>query len=193
MDAAAALLERTGQEEAVTLRAVARQVGVTPTSLYSHFADPQEILRAVVARAFGQLLEALRRPAEAPTDPVGRLLEVSRAYLAFAAERPHLYRVLFERHRTPGTDAISVDGIDTMLGAEAFAVLVDAVGGCVASGDSTEQSPQAGAARVWVALHGLATLRASLPNFPWPPGSELDDLVERAGDLRRGAARGADR
>lgn len=61
--------------------------------------------------------------------------------------------------------------VRTMVGAEAFGFLLEAVRACVDAGESRESSAQHGAVRVWVGLHGLATLRASLPWFPWPtPG-----------------------
>lgn len=73
----------------------------------------------------------------------------------------------------------------SIIGADAFGVLLDAVRACVEAGDSAETSAPAAAVRVWVSLHGMATLRASLPWFPWPPRDALlDDLVRRAADLR---------
>ncbi len=55
---------------------------------------------------------------------------------------------------------------------------------CLDAGDSAASSAQAAAVRVWVSLHGMVTLRASLPRFPWPPrGTLLDQLVQRAADL----------
>jgi len=109
-----------------------------------------------------------------------------RAYLDFAAGHPGLYRVLFERYRRkagePGAAGAEVAAV---VGADAFGVLLDAVRACTDSGDSAETSAQAAAVRVWVSLHGMATLRASLPWFPWPPRDTLlDELVSRAADLR---------
>jgi AcrR family transcriptional regulator len=46
---ALALIERTGSAEAVTLRAVAREVGIAAPSIYPHFADREAIVTAVVA------------------------------------------------------------------------------------------------------------------------------------------------
>ncbi len=49
---AAAVLEETGSEDAVTLRAVARRVGIAAPSIYGHFDDRDQILLAVIADAF---------------------------------------------------------------------------------------------------------------------------------------------
>ena len=186
VQAASTLLEQTGREEALTLRAVARVAGITAASIYPHFADRDEIKLALVQRTFSTLAGALRPASAGQKQPVPALYAVCRAYLDFAAEHPDLYRVLFERHRRgavkPGAAGTDVSAI---IGADAFGVLLDAVRACVDAGDSAETSAQAAAVRVWVSLHGMATLRASLPWVPWPPRDTLlDDLVQRAADLR---------
>ena len=56
---AAAVLEETGSEDAVTLRAVARRVGIAAPSIYGHFDDRDQILLAVIADAFAELDAAL--------------------------------------------------------------------------------------------------------------------------------------
>ena len=56
--AAHALLDEAG-EDAVTLRAVARRVGISAPSIYAHFADRQAILLAVATDAFAELAASL--------------------------------------------------------------------------------------------------------------------------------------
>jgi AcrR family transcriptional regulator len=183
--AASTLLEQTGDEDAFTLRAVARAAGITAPAIYAHFTDRDEIKLAVVQRTFATLAEALHPAPAEQAQPVLDLYAVCRAYLDFAADHPNLYRVLFERHRqaavTPGTSGANVT---TIIGADAYGVLLDAVRACVEAGDSAAGSAEAAAVRVWVSLHGMVTLRASLPWFPWPPRDTLlDELVQRAADL----------
>jgi AcrR family transcriptional regulator len=176
VDAASELLEQSGSEAAITLRAVARQVGISAPSIYPHFADPEEILHAVLARAFDALLARLRAAVRGDEDPVARLRAVVRAYVAFAAEQPHRYRALFERRRPPGAaPSKRPKTVEDMVGADAFAVLLDAVRDCVAAGASKAPSPLAAATELWVAVHGYLTLRVSTPEFPW---LETDDVLE---------------
>ena len=184
--AATTLLEETGDEDAFTLRAVARAAGITAPAIYPHFADRDEIKLAVVQRTFSMLAEVLR---PAPADrgqPVATLYAVCRAYLDFAAGHPNLYRVLFERHRRAAVEVgATSEDVTTMIGADAYGVLLGVIRACVEAGDSAETSVQAAAVRVWISLHGMATLRASLPWFPWPPRDTLmEELVQRAADLR---------
>ena len=79
------LLERSGSEEAVTLRAVARQVGISAPSIYTHFADREAIVEAIVDSAFADFNAAINSAVEAgsgplarPTSRVRRLPEVRR-------------------------------------------------------------------------------------------------------------------
>src|SRR5580704_3399840 len=91
------LLEQTGSEEAVTLRAVARQVGISAPSIYAHFADREAIVDAIVDAAFVDFNAAINEAFQAAAGPLARLREGCAAYLRFAADRPNRYKILFER------------------------------------------------------------------------------------------------
>jgi AcrR family transcriptional regulator len=187
--AARRLLERGGNEDALTLRAVAREAGIAAPSIYGHFADREQILDAVVAEVFGELEDAVRAAADAEPDPARRLASVCRAYLRFAEEQPAGYRVLFGRSRGAGTAEVPRE-LTELAGAGAFGVLAEAVlaaraphGAPTAAADGAP-AVLVDATALWVALHGYATLRAGVPVFPWPDGL-LTLLVDRlAGDHR---------
>lgn len=59
LDAAEHLLNETGDERAVTIRAIVDRVGVTPPSLYRHFDSKEDLVLAAVARRFGPLAQAI--------------------------------------------------------------------------------------------------------------------------------------
>jgi AcrR family transcriptional regulator len=178
VEAASELLEENGNEAAITLRAVARRVGVTAPSIYPHFADRLEILRAVVIRAVDDLAARLRLAMQGEEDPVARLRAGCHAYVSFAAEQPHRYRVLFQRRRPTGATTIERSPtVEDILGANAFSILLEAVEACIAAGASKATSPLAAATQLWVALHGYATLRSSAPDFPWPEHDEVVDAL----------------
>ena len=59
IEAALAIIDRTGSDDAVTLRAVAREVGIAAPSIYAHFADRDAIVLAAVSRTFSELYEAI--------------------------------------------------------------------------------------------------------------------------------------
>ncbi|MFC7743251.1 TetR/AcrR family transcriptional regulator [Nocardiopsis composta] len=102
VDAAVELLDETGDERTITLRSVARRVGIAAPSIYAHFPDQPAIMLAVVRRAFGELEEALRSAVRgAGGDPRERLYALCRAYLDFARTHPERYRTMFGGLWTP--------------------------------------------------------------------------------------------
>jgi AcrR family transcriptional regulator len=178
VSAAADLLEATGDEGAVTLRAVARRAGITAPSIYAHFDGREAILEAVVAETFPALAGRLRAASEAEDDPVARLRAGCAAYLAFASEQPQRYRVLFQRRPAPDAPKLEqAESVEDIAGAEAFGWLVEAIRDCAEAGHSTTPSPLDSAVQLWVALHGYATLRAAANDFPWPDADALLDAV----------------
>ena len=172
---ALALIERTGSAEAVTLRAVAREVGIAAPSIYAHFPDRDAVLMAVGARVFDELTEAIEQGREAAgQDPAGRLVAGCEAYVAFGLEHPARYGVLFSRQRPAAPDYCKPVPIGPAsrpvleFGAGSFALLVQAIQDCVTAGVSASTDAVADATAVWAALHGTVSLRTALPRFPWP-------------------------
>lgn len=185
--AALELLDETGEAGAVTLRAVARRVGISAPSIYSHFPDREAILLAVVQRAFAGLDQHLRQTVDqAGVGSVARLLAMCEGYLDFARTRPKRYLVMFggvwnaEQAMADATIAredVAALGLETLGD---FTALLEA---CVADGHSRSTDPAADATVLWVALHGLAHQRIVSTAFTWPPGVDTR-LVERLAYLR---------
>jgi AcrR family transcriptional regulator len=173
--AATALLEEGGSEEAVTLRGVARRAGVTAPSVYAHFSGPGAILQAVVDRAFAEFHQALT--ASGSSD----LRSLCAAYLDFARTRPQTYRVMFGRHRREGTPEMTdARELEDLAGSAAFGLLVEAVAQAATSTGRDPSDAQLRATRLWVGLHGYASLRESVPAFPWPSEDAMFDLLLEA-------------
>src|SRR5918911_1285314 len=76
LDAAIALIADRG-DEAVSMRAIARAVGVTPPAVYLHFADKRELMFAVLEHVFADLARALA--AADGGDPLERVHGLVRA------------------------------------------------------------------------------------------------------------------
>jgi AcrR family transcriptional regulator len=174
----------------VTLRAVARRVGIAAPSIHPHFADPEQIIRAVIAQAYEEFLRHLQSARRGIEDPRARLVAACEACLSFGAEQPHLYALMMGPNPTPdGTSSDdgrdlrlhdSGEGIEHLVGAESFRLLVQDVAATAAVGASRTDDPFLTATALWVALHGLVPLRADAPKGPWPDTSQLNDaLIER--------------
>jgi AcrR family transcriptional regulator len=173
LDAAGEILEETGSPDAVTLRAIARRVGIAAPSIYAHFPDPEAVLVQLLIDGFVRLTATVEEAMDPLSDPVERLLAGCRAYLRQAASRPQLYRILFD-HADDTPEAGTAGALSLAQGLRAFEVLVGAISDCARAGRSVSTDPFADATAVWVVLHGLAILPVSNPGFPWPP---LDQLL----------------
>ncbi|MGI5237657.1 TetR/AcrR family transcriptional regulator [Dactylosporangium sp. CA-139066] len=184
--AAERLLEREGDEEALSLRSVAREAGISAPSIYTHFADREAILDAVLDIAFERLRRVVTESSAGIADPVERLHAGCRAYARFGIEEPARYRVLFGRRRAdppvPGAGLSAV----WQRRHEAFMTLVEGLDGCVKAGRSGSTNPYADATTLWTSLHGAVTMRQFVPGFPGFPPLEraVADLVDRIGLIR---------
>jgi AcrR family transcriptional regulator len=189
LDATSEILETTGSEEAVTLRAIARAVGIAAPSIYAHFPDREAILDQLCSDGFAELRATLEAAIVPFSDPVDRLFAGCRAYLRYSAEHPRRYRALFDFPEVR-TRQRPVDLASMAEGLAALNVLVEGIADCARAGRSASKDHFADAVAVWVALHGLATLLAdSSPSFPWPDQDELvTAIVGRLAQLDAGPA-----
>jgi AcrR family transcriptional regulator len=95
VDAAERLFGQHGLE-AVTMRQLAAELGVSPMTPYRYFADKDDILAAVRTRAFTRHAEALELAFEGGANTLERANAVGRAYLAFALSHPEAYKLMFD-------------------------------------------------------------------------------------------------
>jgi len=177
--AASAMVAETGDASELSLRGVARAVGIAAPSIYAHFPDLDHLKLAVVERAFSRFAEIRDEASAEIEDPVQALLARCRAYCRFALENPGPYRFMFS-HQTPGGSPVAM---------AAFHTLGDSIVNCQVDGLSTASDrPERLAAQVWAALHGLVILRLNAPEFPWPAPLEqmADDAVTRLVGLSGG-------
>jgi len=92
VNAARAMIERDGLN-ALSLRRLAGDLGVTAPALYAYVTDKRDLLRAVAESAFEQLTAGF--DAVGDTDPLDRMRASSRVYIDFAIENPHLFETMF--------------------------------------------------------------------------------------------------
>ncbi len=92
LDAALALADEQGLD-AVSMRAVAARVGVTPMALYPHIGSKEALLDGLVDRLLAQLLPAVDQDA----GPTGRLMALARAVRGLAGRHPNAIRLLLSR------------------------------------------------------------------------------------------------
>jgi AcrR family transcriptional regulator len=178
--AAEALLIATNDESALSIRAIAAAVGITPPSIYLHFADRNDLLFEVCERRWRQLEEAMDHAVVGVVDPIQRIRARGRAYLRFGIDHPEHYRILMMSRPDDTPDRFSDERLADTAGIE---VIAGEVAAAIGAGDLPPQDPFEAACLLWIAVHGLVSLIISKPHFPFPP---VDDLFERLAGLSLG-------
>ena len=151
IDAARQLLEAEGPE-ALSLRAVAREAGVSPAAPYHHFKDKSELLIAVADQGYEELAEKLRAARAAWPQGREQMSALGAAYASFAAHRRALYRVMTGAARNRGHGHPELPGQ-----AEVVRLMREAGTGSLPANWSEKDAQLAGIA-AWAAMHGLADL-----------------------------------
>jgi AcrR family transcriptional regulator len=139
---------------ALTLRAVGKDLGVSQTALYRHFADKAALLAAVAREGFRLLRLALLAGWEAGGKGLEGFRAMGEAYVRFAVENPSHYRVMFGAN----LDQPKRDPELAAEGAGAFQALVDALVELQRAELVLRDNPRELALFVWSIVHGLAML-----------------------------------
>ena len=143
------LLESEGAE-GLTMRELARRLGIQAPSLYKHFPDKEALETAIIATGFEESAEAFEDAVR--SNPSRPLEAIGDAYRTFARAHPHLYRLMHER---PLRRDLLPPGVE----AQAAAPLLAAVG-------SIDRARAA-----WAFAHGMTVLEL-IGRFP--PDADLD-------------------
>ena len=138
-----------GGAEAISIKALAKQLGVSQPAPYRHFADREALLEAVTAAAFRQFNAVMRESIDKPSKQ-SKLLRFAHAMLTFGLRRNGIYRLIFASR----TMACAQKGSELHNAAmEAFALLLEALE-APAIGLLRERQ----ALKIWASLHGVVML-----------------------------------
>jgi AcrR family transcriptional regulator len=116
--------------DALTLRAIAREMGMTAPALYRYFASHEDLVESMCADVLDELTETLiaARDTVPTTDPVGRLMATCRAFRRWAREHPREFRLTFATP-LPGLEAATapeLEGpVDLSFGAVFLGIFVE--------------------------------------------------------------------
>ena len=152
IDAARRLLERDGPS-ALSLRAVAREAGVSPAAPYHHFKDKGELLDAVAHEGWDMLNQAMAK-ARAEAKSLGdRMVALGVAYVCFARDNPSLYRVMYDGSRDKDDLPEHARRQDDSAYFHVRDTLVEA-----GADPNDEISLELATSAAWCAAHGLAEM-----------------------------------
>jgi AcrR family transcriptional regulator len=137
----------------LSLRELARDVGVSHAAPRRHFADRQALLGALAVEGFDRLGEDLR----AAVDRAGpafdaRLEELARAYLAFATRHAALLELMWAAKRRHESDALHAAANHSL------ATMLDVIADAQASGELAPGDRERVAIPIFATLQGLTAM-----------------------------------
>ncbi|WP_214416485.1 TetR/AcrR family transcriptional regulator [Sphaerisporangium fuscum] len=164
---AVGMLDELADDEALSLRAVAREVSIAATSVYLHFPDRDALVQAAMRRCHEELVRTGDAAEAAHEDPAARLRARILAQAAWAEAHPGLYKVLHESK------------VHRRLGMPFKEVLVErtttAVRRCMDAGAAPPGDAATVAIDLRAAVNGMLSQRINEPDLRWPPAAEQID------------------
>ncbi len=169
--AAAELIATHDSIESISLRAVARRAGVSPTAVYRHFDDHLDLLGQAVDYCWANFRDAMQAGKDSSNDPFVAFHNTGVNYIDFAMQHRGQYRVLFSNCLDIGLQRAQSAG-------EAFDILVSLIAAVLASNDD-HRDPVDVAMQTHTWIHGIVDLLGGNPDMPSPdPLTMLDRLGE---------------
>jgi AcrR family transcriptional regulator len=172
--AAVSLMDSSPALDTLTLRGIARQIGITAPAIYAHFADLDEINDEVVNVGYGELAKAFASATRKGENSAEKLYLGCNSYITYAIAHPARYVLMSRRAATGGVRP------------QAFPLLVKALREAIADGRSTSTDPLLDASTLWSGVHGLALIASRSQQTPWGDDFEVDDILR---NLVRGVAK----
>lgn len=169
----------------LSLRKLSKEVGITPSAVYNHFADKDALLLAIKARIYDHMNQYFEARRSATTDPEQALMEICMGYYHYSNEYSSQFQFLFGstlplEWLTPETVAVSCRSI-LVVRKLMWQIYEKYQIPC------SEIAVVNAALLVWSQLHGIVTLRrsgsikAAVAHLKWPASCGLinDDEVEQ--------------
>jgi len=167
LEAAERVLERDGLA-GLTLRAVAREAGVSHAAPTHHFGDLTGLVSELAAIGFRQFNAAMAASCDAATSPLERALARPKAYVAYAQAHPGMYGLMFRTERLDYSRPSLHEAAES-----SFAGLANAIGAMrqePITGNALTIEQGAAIARAWSMVHGFTMLLLD---------GRLEDILER--------------
>lgn len=163
ISAAVQMLGDLADDETLSLRAVARAVSISPTSVYLYFPDRDALVAAAMERCHAEMLQAADEAEAAQQDPALGLRARILAQAAWMQEHPGLHKVMHEsKVGMPFKEA-------------AVTRTTAAVQRCMDAGAAPPGDAATVALDLRTAVIGMLSLRINEPGLPWPPFPEQAD------------------
>ena len=183
LDAARELFVTEGYE-GVSMRKVADKIEYSPTAIYVHFADKQELFRELCHQDYARLAEVFQSSAIS-TDPIERIRQIGAIYIDFGMRYPNHYKFMFMTPHPPHEP----DEVDReMMGnpeRDAYAFLKWAVQQAIDAECFQEEFCDAElvSQTLWASVHGVISLQIAKGTDPWVEWRPLQQRAQMMLDL----------
>ena len=183
LDAARELFVTEGYE-GVSMRKVAEKIEYSPTAIYVHFADKEELFRELCHRDYAALAEVFQS-SMISTDPVGRLKQIGAIYIDFGTRYPNHYKFMF---MTPHPVHELDEADREMMGnpeMDAYAFLKWAVQQALDAGCFRQELTDADliSQTLWASVHGVISLQIAKGSDCWVDWRPMEERAEMMLDI----------
>ena len=190
LDAARELFVTEGFD-GVSMRKVAEKIEYSPTAIYVHFADKQELFRELCHQDYARLAEVFQSSVMS-TDPVERLKQIGAIYIDFGTRYPNHYKFMFMTTHPPQEP----DEVDREIMGnpemDAYAFLKWAVQQAIDAGCFRPEiiDSEVVSQTLWASVHGVISLEIAKGCDPWVDWRPMQARSEMMLDLTlRGLSR----
>jgi len=142
--------------EATTIRNIAEKIEYSPSTIYQHFKDKNEIFYTIHSEAFAELVRYLNA-SEMHKNPMDQLIALGQIYVQFAMENPELYDLMFIM-QAPIDFLNYLEDTNWIEGKTAFDYLKSIIANCIKQGLIIETDLESLSYLVWSTVHGLVTI-----------------------------------
>ncbi len=163
--------------EATTIRNIAEKIEYSPSTIYQHFKDKNEIFYTIHSESFAELVRYLNA-SEMHKNPMDQLIALGQIYIQFALENPELYDLMFIME-APIDFLDYLEDANWTEGKMAFDYLKSVIANCIQQGLIKETDLESLSYLIWSTVHGLVTI--SIRKRGLKIGlSDPDNIIQRS-------------
>ena len=176
LDAARELFITEGYE-GVSMRKVAEKIEYSPTAIYVHFADKEQLFLELCHSDYRRLAESFVALAQNP-DPIDRLRQIARAYIDFGLKNPNHYRMMFMTAHPCVADPDQMGKGNPEE--DAYEFLRQTVVEAIAANTFRPelQDPDLVSQTLWAGVHGVISLQIAKGTDDWVPWCSLQKRAD---------------